>query len=586
MRQNVILVLFFAMLALGLSAQSPSITITVEPSGVEAGGEGVLHVLYSVPAGMHMQKQEDYLYVEVDAPEGIVFGPAVYPEAEVDEWGFEVYHHDFTLTLPFTVASTVQAGTHEIPVTVAWQICEEATCFPPDEAVHTATVDVTGGGSGGSVEEALNTAMFLLERSADGYGSIGGDSGGGSKVWNIIKYLLMAFVGGVILNIMPCVLPVLSIKAMHLVSQSQHDRREIMKGSFAYTGGILVSFALMAGVVITLKSMGIGAGWGFQMQNATFVIAFSSLIFVFSLSLFDVFIISAPGMSMANKASSKGGHSGSFFSGVFAVLLATPCTAPLLAPALGFAFTQPPGVILPFFLLIGLGLALPFILLAFWPGVIQKLPKPGEWMNVFREAMAFLLLGTALWLLTIAYALLGGANFLRVLWFMLFLSMAAWIYGRFARPHHGKVQQWIALLVAIGVIVGSAFWLLRFDENTDAGHIPQGWQEFSPELVQQHRDDGKAVFVDFGAEWCLTCKTNETAVLFTDDIENALSEHGVEMVKADNTRKDPVIAEWLKRYDRAGVPLYLLYYPGQSEPFVFSEILTKGDIHAALEPLK
>jgi len=554
--QTILFTIVLAVLFTGLCAQAPSIVVAADPAVISSGDSGVIRVTYALPDGYHMAKQEDYVYFNVEAPEGFTFEPIVYPEGQKDEWGDELYYGEAMLERAFTIGPNVKPGTYRLTVTSAWQICDESSCLEPDEAQYTVSVEVQGNAGG--------------------------------AVWNIIKFLLMAFAGGVILNIMPCVLPVLSIKAMHLVNQAHQDRREIMKGGLIYTAGILVSFVVLAGVVIVLTSLGLGAGWGFQMQNLTFVLAFASLVFVFALSLFDVFIISPPGMTMATKAGAKGGHAGSFFSGVFAVLLATPCTAPLLAPALGFAFTQPPAVILPFFLLIGLGLALPFILLAFWPGVIRKLPKPGEWMNVFREAMAFLLLATAVWLLTIAHALVGSAGFLHILWFMLFLGLAAWIYGRFARPHHGRAQQWIALLVAVAVIVGSALWLLRFpqDEAAKEGNIPAGWQAFSPELLQQLRDEGKPVFVDFGAEWCLTCKTNENAVLLTSDVMAEFREQGVELLKADNTRKDPVIGEWLKKYNRAGVPLYLLYYPGQDTPFVFNEVITKGDIFGALDKLE
>jgi thiol:disulfide interchange protein DsbD len=314
------------------------------------------------------------------------------------------------------------------------------------------------------------------------------------------------------------------------------------------------------------------------------------LIFVFSLSMFDVFIIRAPGMTMATKASSKGGYSGSFFSGIFAVLLATPCTAPLLAPALGFAFSQPPVMIFIFFLLIGLGLAFPFILLGFWPKAIKAIPRPGEWMNIFKEVMGFLLFLTGWYLLRSLYFLIGGDNLIKVIFYLIILGFSVWLYGRFARPEFSKKKQWIYAIIALIIAIGSGFLTLNFSEvdmeNSGSAHYPRDWHKFEPELVDKYVNEGTPVFVDFGAEWCLTCKTNEEAVLFTEDIEAAFKEHGVKMLRGDNTKKDDTIAQWLTKFKRAGVPLYLFYIPGKTEPEVLPELITKDMIYNLLERLE
>jgi thiol:disulfide interchange protein DsbD len=399
----------------------------------------------------------------------------------------------------------------------------------------------------------------------------------------------MALLGGLILNVMPCVLPVLSIKAMSIVKQSHEDHKRIMQHSFMYVAGIMVSFLILAIFVIVLKTLGNNVGWGFQFQNPLFVAILASFIFLFALSLFDVFIISVPGMNYVGAQSSKKGLAGSFMSGVFAVVLATPCTAPFLGAALGFAFSQPTFVILPMFLCIGLGLALPFMLIGFNPQWIKIFPKPGEWMNIFKEAMGFLLLATVVWLLDVLFNQVGGSNLLRFLIFLLTIGFAAWLYGRFSRPEHTRAKQWIFLILSLAVVIGSGIYLLKFkpyNPQAITNASSEEWQPFSAEKVNELRAQNLPVFIDFTAKWCMTCKANENTVLYTKEIRSAFAAKNVTRLKADFTNGDPVIAQWLKKYKRAGVPLYILYVPQQPEPIVLPEIITKEIVTNALAQIK
>jgi thiol:disulfide interchange protein DsbD len=357
-----------------------------------------------------------------------------------------------------------------------------------------------------------------------------------------------------------------------------------------YTGGILASFLVLAVVVIVLKISGELVGWGFQFQNPYFVIVLISIIFVFALALFDVFIITAPGMNIAAKASRQSGYLGSFLTGIFAVLVATPCTAPFLGAALGFAFTQPPSMILAILLIVGLGLALPFILLGIRPKIIQKIPKPGEWMNIFKEAMGFLLVGTAIYLMNTLYHQIGGSNLFRVIIFMGILAFASWIYGRFGKPGTAKVKQWISLAAAVLVVALGALFILQFEQPgkgetvVTEQHTQDGnWQEFSPGLIETLRQQGKPVFIDFHAQWCTTCKVNKATVLSSEEVQQVFEEYGVVPVSADYTTRDETIANWIRKYDKAGVPVYVLYVPGRQEPILFPELLTQKAVIDAVQ---
>ncbi len=529
---------------------------------------------YQIPEGMHITLQKDYLYVDADSVDWLKLEPTIYPKGVKDADGDIVYHGQMKLTRQFTFLKKY-TDSRPLKIFAGFQAClDSGTCMFPDEKEFTLNIKYDKKYDINNVP-AENEKPLPAKK---------------APISAVLKYLLMAFLGGIILNVMPCVLPVLSIKAMSLVKQSHQDKKEILKGSLMYTAGIIVSFIVMASVVIFLKISGEMVGWGFQFQSPGFVMALLIMIFVFALSMFDVLIFNAPGMNKATQASQKQGHWGSFLSGIFAVLLATPCTAPMLGAALGFAFTQPPLMILAIFILIGLGLALPFLLIGFWPAAIKIIPRPGEWMNVFKEVMGFLLFATALFLLRTLYFLVGGDGTFNILWFLLILSFSAWMFGRWTRPHIPHKKQWVMAILAVLISVFAGMFLLRFNDSSSnktemVSSTKGNWGVFSPEKVQELRDAGKPVFIDFGAEWCMTCKTNEKVVLYTDEIQKAFRDHNVVLLRGDNTKRDPIINEWLRKFKRAGVPLYIMYIPGKDEPEVLPELITKDMVLNMLKKL-
>ncbi len=555
-----------------------------EPVKVSAAvKDNRLEVTYVIPAGQHMTLQKDLVTIEPKAVPGLEFGGTVYPVvAEKDEEGAMVYRGSVTVFREFKVAAPVKAGT-KLALTAGWQVClDTGTCFSPETAELTVALpELTPAAKDSQVGIGIPACTKDAKGSADKNVRATLPATPGS-LW---YFLALAFLGGMILNLMPCVLPVLSIKMLGIVKSAHDDPKSIRDGALAYTAGVLVSFAALAGVVMALKAGGSAVGWGFQFQNPVFVMALLVVVWVFALSLFDLFMIRAPGMQAASAASAKRGLAGSFFSGVFAVLLATPCTAPMLGAALGFAFSQTGPVILLAFLLVGLGLAFPFLVAGFFPRTTRFVPKPGEWMNTFREVMGFLLLGTAVWLGGVL-RLQVGDKIQGVLWYLLVLSFACWLYGRFANIAQPLRRQWLFTVVAAAVAVGGWLWLvdLKAEETQNVEGRTQnseidkasGWETFTPERVAELRKAGTPVFIDFGAEWCMTCKANEHGVLYTDEIREAFRRHGVVPLRGDYTRKNPVIAEWMKKVGRSGVPVYLYYAPGAAEPVLLPELITKG----------
>ena len=522
-------------------------------------GEMVLiEVTFEIPEGQYAALQEEFFGIDIEDSPGIRVGKTIYPEGAIaTDYGFSKYMGTITLMKELFIDRNAQQGERELELVLFYQLClEDGTCFIPEEEFHSLNLYVVQGAN------QRTTGLMELPES-------------GSKV---LKFLLLAFIGGIILNLMPCVLPILSIRAFNIVKQSNNSPKNIFINSVLYILGIMFSFFILATVITIIKLSGEMVGWGFQFQNPKFVLFLLSLMFVFSLSLFDVFTVQVPGLTAATKASSKSGYLGSFLMGVFCVLLATPCTAPILGGALGFAFAQPPIIIYAIFLLVGFGLGFPFLILGLYPQAIKILPKPGEWMVVFKEILGFLLLAFAISMVKVLLIQMGGLYVISVLYFMLFLGIAVWLYGKFVTPMYPRLTQWIITIVAVLVVIFGAMLTVKGQEATDFNSgitHDDFWSVFSEEAVEAGLADGRLVFVEFTAAYCTICKQNAALVLNQNDIRQAFTDNNVLMLLGDFTRSDPVIYEWLRRYDRAGVPLYLLFVPGQDEPIRFPEILTK-----------
>lgn len=406
------------------------------------------------------------------------------------------------------------------------------------------------------------------------------------------KALVFGFLGGLILNLMPCVLPVISLKIFGFVRQAGDHPGRILRHGMAFVAGIFAWFLGLALLIIVLKAAGNEVTWAFQFQNPWFNLIIGSIVFVFALNLFGVFEIVLPGhaSNALAEASAGDGYAGSFAQGVFATLLATPCTAPFLGTALGFAFSQPAPVILAVFAAVSLGMGAPYLLLSARPGWMKVLPKPGLWMERVKQFMGFPLIATLLWMLFI----LGNQKGLdAVIWtgaFLLCLAVACWIYGAFCGPLTSRRTRLAALAGVVFFAVGGGWYFLgKFaaSTRTESSAIPAGegiaWQPFSQKALDALLAEGKPVFVDFTADWCISCKFNERTAINVPAVRAAFAKSGIVPMKADWTNANPEITAALAKFGRVGVPFYVLYPAGRADqPVTLPEILTEQIVLDAL----
>ena len=397
--------------------------------------------------------------------------------------------------------------------------------------------------------------------------------------------LLFAFVGGMILNLMPCVLPVISFKILSFVKMASQSRKLTLQHGLAFSTGVMVSFWTLAAALIILQAYGHSVGWGFQLQEPIFVAVLAAILLIFSLSMFGVFEMGLKVGSFAGQLQHQGAREGlgaSFLSGVLATVIATPCTGPFLGTAVGFAMTLPYYFSLLIFTSLGAGMAFPYLLLSAYPKLMRFLPKPGAWMETFKQFMGFLMLASVLWLVWVFGAQTSSLGIMILLAAFFLMSMACWIYGRWATPMHSKISRSISLTVASLLLI-SAFFVITYATNDplepknakeQVASAESGWEEFSPQRLAELRAKGIPVFVDFTAKWCLICQANHM-VLTAHDVHSKFNQQGVVRMKADWTKKDAVITEELRKFGRNSVPLYVLYN-GDDKPVILPQVLTPG----------
>jgi thiol:disulfide interchange protein/DsbC/DsbD-like thiol-disulfide interchange protein len=392
--------------------------------------------------------------------------------------------------------------------------------------------------------------------------------------------LAFAFLGGVVLNAMPCVFPILSLKALAIAKKSDKQRGAVRLQGIAYCLGCLVSFAAIGGLLMALRAAGEGVGWGYQMQSPLFVATLAMLMFAVGLNLIGFLPVRFQ-IGGGSRAAGKEGFFGSFATGGLAVLVATPCTAPFMATALGAALTQPVPVAMLTFLSLGFGLSFPYLLLAFSPAALKRLPKPGAWMVRFKEFLAFPMFLTAVWLLWILAHQAGPDGAALVAAGAVALCLTVWIARHFSlRPLAAKL-----CLAASALLFAYPFAALRLEPEQDAAHVrtlPSS--PYAEETLQALLAEGKPVFVYATASWCITCKVNERVALESAEVRQEFAKTGVAVLKADWTNADPHIAAFLERFNRNGVPLYVYYPEKNGEPRVLPQLLTPKTVIDYLHP--
>ena len=390
-----------------------------------------------------------------------------------------------------------------------------------------------------------------------------------SQEFSVLTLIIFAFFGGLILNVMPCVFPILSIKILRFVEQSENSSYKTFKQGFLFSVGVIVSFLLIAALLLSLKSGGESIGWGYQLQSPIVVSLLFYLFIVMGYIFMSNIVIGSSLAKLSLISSSKGDSLESFLTGVLAVIVASPCTAPFMGSAIGFALLQPSFYSILIFLGLGIGFSLPYLVLSAKPSLLSFLPKPGQWMETFKQFMAFPMWASALWLLWVLSSQVNSQEVIQVLLGALIITAGLWLLEK--NKSESNWVKWMIRLPFVLLLI-SALWLVP-TTYSDSGET-QDQLAYTPQLLEDLRDENNLVFLNFTADWCITCKVNEAVALKTSEVSKVLAEKNITYLEADWTRKDPIISKALEQYGRTGLPLYLLF-PSEGDPLILPEILTE-----------
>lgn len=593
-RRLTLLLLVPVVLAVPTAAQTDAfdphkatLLLEADRTSYAPGGTAQLAATITIENGWHVNSDKptlEYLIptkLELTLPAGWAAPEITYPAAKMQKFAFQdeplsVFDGTAVAKARLVVPADIALAQAPVKAVLSYQSCNDRQCLPPTTAE--ATVDLKLGEEGAPTAAAAKLAPS---------GASGAKPAGGRPVAarGLLGILALAFLGGLILNAMPCVLPILSLKVFGLVQSAAGGRREIARGMLATSAGMLLSFWALAAAAIAARSAGAAVGWGVQFQQPGFVAFLAAIVVLFSLNLWGVFEIPLPArLARIGGAEGREGTAGHFVSGLFATLMATPCSAPFLGAALGFALAQNAMTIVLTFTAVGLGMALPYLLVAAVPSIARFLPRPGVWMETLKGTMGFLLAASAVWLFFVLSSQVSPQRLALLQLALLALALIAWLGSR---GRHGLLRPAAGALLVVAT--AGTVWLAASAESAGAsvraGATAQKlipWVPFDRAQAETLAQGGQAVFVDVTADWCFTCKVNERLVLETDEIAGAFKEHGVVAMKADWTNRDDEIGAFLAEHGRYGIPFYVLYRPGQ-EPHVFSELLTQEAVLAAVK---
>ena len=515
---------------------------------------------------LHVSRGEDGVTLEADFMAGVktptALSALLVVERDEDRRAYEIVWRAPTASQPSKPEP--QAATEDRPA-------PEPAPVPPTPAV----------------EDDLSWAHAYVE-----YDAQRGDTGGTTDL-GFLGALLLAFLGGIILNVMPCVLPVLSLKIVGFVDQAGGDPVRARRHGYAFAAGVVGCFLAVAGVLIAARYKGADVGWGFQLQEPAVVVGLSFLMFLLGLNLVGLFEVGQGLTGLAGRATQHvegKGYLGSVGTGALATVIATPCTAPFMGPAIGYALTQPAVAALGVFAAIGAGMAAPYVLLSIFPRWLRFLPKPGPWMVTLKQGMAFPMFATVIWLVWVYARQVGADSMAALLGGLLVCAAGAWLYGRYGTAMRSARVRWVVGRgLALALVVAGIALALPGDQpiegaDTRVTTAPEGWVAYDGHRIRASQAAGRPVFLDFTADWCLTCKANEAAFLDTDEVRAAFERHRVLPMQADWTRRDARITKALARLDRSSVPLYVIVPAAPDQPaVVLRTAITTGYVLEALD---
>jgi len=576
-----------------LRPEMAEVELLADRSAYEPGAEARFLAVMTLEEEWHANSHQptyDWLIpteLTLTLPDGWATPAVTYPEGGMKSFQFvddpiSVYDGTvrFLVTVPIPEGAT---GTLPVLAGLRYQACDHSSCLPPVTTEASLELVVGAGGEPTYTELFEAGAGMTVGPTSEGEAASGSAPEGSAPARALWVILLLGFLGGVILNVMPCVLPVLSLKVFGLIRSADQGRGHVVAGGLATSAGILASFWALAGAAVLARSAGAAVGWGTQFQHPGFVTFLTIVVVLFCLNLWGLFEIQLPQrLAQAASGGPTEGHAGHFASGLFATLMATPCSAPFLGTAVGFALVQPAWLILLTFTAIGLGMASPYLLLAAAPGTARLFPRPGAWMEHVRTFMGFLLAAAAVWLLYVLSSQVSPERVALVQLGLLGLALLVWLSARMAEGRWLKRTAAVALVaVAVGTMVLASQPDTGAPSKGAGSHGLIEWVEFDRARALALASDGHLVFVDVTADWCITCKANERLVLETSEVADAFLEHEVIPMKADWTNRDDTIGAFLAEFGKAGIPFYVLYRPTDG-PHVFSELLTKDALLTAL----
>ena len=388
---------------------------------------------------------------------------------------------------------------------------------------------------------------------------------------SLLTAIIFAFLGGIILNAMPCVFPILSIKILSFIEQSQGSKEKLFHHGLVFSAGVLTTFLAVSALLIFLRASGEAIGWGYQLQSPWVVSLLIYLFVVIGIVFMGNIVLGSSFGNLGTLVQNQKDLTSSFFTGVLAVIVASPCTAPFMGPALGLALLQPGLKSILIFLALGIGFSLPYLILSIYPQLLSKLPKPGEWMQTLKQIMAFPMWASALWLAWVLSSQVDMQSVFAVLLGALLIALGLWLLEK--TQNSTSILRRLTLIFSLGLMIFS-IWLLPITSDNNSPNLKNEENAFSVQKLNSLRSEQKMVFLNFTADWCITCKVNEAIALNQEKVKKILDEKNIIYLKADWTRKDPEIASMLASYGRTGVPLYLLY-PSQGDPIILPELLTE-----------